>query len=92
MGRASTSSDNSSTFSEATTVCSYTKGAAAATATTTTTRAPRRSLRQKARDVVADLGSPPTKRQDLKDGKPVKSYDDTAVSMIGAGVGGPGRI
>ncbi|PHH80476.1 hypothetical protein CDD83_3759 [Cordyceps sp. RAO-2017] len=34
----------------------------------------RRGLRQKARDVVSDLGAPPTTRQDAKDGKPTLNF------------------
>ncbi|KHN94459.1 uncharacterized protein MAM_07647 [Metarhizium album ARSEF 1941] len=37
---------------------------------------PRRGLRQKARDVVSDLGKPPTWRQDAKDGKHTSSFGD----------------
>lgn len=32
----------------------------------------KRGLRQKARDVISDLGAPPTKRQDEKEGRRVK--------------------
>jgi hypothetical protein len=37
---------------------------------------PRRGLRQKARDVVSDLGKPPTSRQDAKDGKHTSNFGD----------------
>ena len=37
---------------------------------------PRRGLRQKARDVVSDLGSPPTARQDRKDGAHTSNFAD----------------
>lgn len=86
MGRSSTSSDNSSTLSTSptltdSTVYSYSKD----------TEAPekqRRSLRQKARDVVSDLGYPPTHRQDIKEGKPTKKYN--GVSLMGSGLGRAG--
>ncbi|KAK9439304.1 uncharacterized protein VB005_07457 [Metarhizium brunneum] len=37
---------------------------------------PRRGLRQKARDVVSDLGKPPTSRQDAKEGKHTSNFGD----------------
>ncbi|KAI9172098.1 hypothetical protein HJFPF1_01591 [Paramyrothecium foliicola] len=42
----------------------------------------RRGLRQKARDVLADMGSPPTTRHDAKVGKPTKNYAD--LGMLGS--------
>ncbi|OAA49427.1 hypothetical protein NOR_01350 [Metarhizium rileyi] len=35
---------------------------------------PRRGLRQKARDVVSDLGKPPTSRQDAREGKHTSNF------------------
>ena len=76
MGRRpSTSSEVSSALSEATTVQSCVKDPKAA-------KPPRRGLRQKARDVLSDMGSPPTKRHDAKDGKPPKNYED--LGLMGA--------
>lgn len=46
---------------------------------------PRRGLRQKARDVVSDLGAPPTTRQDAKDGKrALDCYAVDAALMAGS--------
>ncbi|KAH7326598.1 hypothetical protein B0I35DRAFT_475227 [Stachybotrys elegans] len=98
MGRPSVSSDTSSTaLSEATTACSYTKpalddsasasagpGAAAAAAAASDSEAKRRGLRQRARELVADMGHPPTKRHDAKHGKVTKNYSDLGV--LGAAI------
>ncbi|CAM1507141.1 Fc.00g067820.m01.CDS01 [Cosmosporella sp. VM-42] len=66
MGRTSESSDASSTYSD-TTVCSYTKEALPTTK-------PRKGVRQRVRDVVADLGTPPTARVDAKEGTQPKNH------------------
>jgi hypothetical protein len=76
--RTSTSSDVSSTLSDATTIQPSAKdsvkdGSSSAKASANKQR---RGLRQKARDVLSDMGSPPTARHDAKEGKPVKKYTD----------------
>ncbi|PNY27173.1 Uncharacterized protein TCAP_02900 [Tolypocladium capitatum] len=89
MRRPSTSSgsDTSSTCSGATdaTACSYTKDPVAEPPA-----APRRGLRQRARDVVHDLGAPPTRRQDAKDGK--RTLDFAEVALIGDSLSKPTKI
>jgi hypothetical protein len=50
----------------------------------------RRGLRQKARDLLSDMGSPPTKRQDAKDGKHTSNFADLGMLPLG-GLGMPSR-
>lgn len=106
MRRPSTSSDGSATLSDTTTACSYVKDDSASIITTSTSatantvaaekaQAQRgagchRGLRQKARDVIHDMGHPPTRRQDAKDGIETKNHD-VDLSMIGTRLG-PGKI
>ena len=71
MDRPSTSSDAASTLSGST-ACSYVKDAPP----TTEAKATRRGMRQRVRDVVHDLGRPPTAKQDAKDGKTTKNHVD----------------
>lgn len=54
---------------------------------------PRRSsrLREKARRMLADLGAPPTARQDAKDGKRTLNFADPG-GLLGDGLLKPGRI
>ena len=68
MDRRSSSSGASTHSTEASTLCSYTKEPAPQE------QSKRRSLRQKARDVLSDLGSPPTKRQDESEGKHTSNF------------------
>lgn len=75
MGRPSSSAE---TCSDATTVYSYTKDEQPSSQ-----QPARRSLRQKARDVLSDMGSPPTKRQDTKDGRHTSNFADMGL-MAGA--------
>jgi hypothetical protein len=73
--RASTSSDaSSSALSDVTILKDDAAGG----------KPPRRGLRQKARDVISDMGSPPTSRHDAKDGAPTKSY--AHLGLMGAAV------
>ena len=76
--RLSTSSEVSSSLSDTTTVCSYTKDGVF---TSEKEVQPRKGLRQKARNVVHDLGAPPTRRQDMKEGKVTANHVD--VGMMG---------
>lgn len=70
MTRRSSSSEASSRSTDASTLCSYTKEPIPHT------QSKRRSLRQKARDVLSDMGSPPTKRQDESEGKQTSNFAD----------------
>ncbi|KAK7421076.1 hypothetical protein QQX98_002434 [Neonectria punicea] len=74
MDRPFTSSDAASTLSGST-ACSYVADAPTTT-TTAEAKAARRGMRQRVRDVVHDLGRPPTAKQDAKDGKTTKNYVD----------------
>ncbi|KAF4471478.1 hypothetical protein FALBO_1601 [Fusarium albosuccineum] len=88
--RPSTSSDAASTFSGSTVfstskdaqpTCFKAEAAAAVTETTAADDSAaaikqRRGMRQRVRDVVADLGRPPTARQDAKDGTPTQTHVD----------------
>lgn len=51
----------------------------------------KRGLRQKARDMVHDMGSPPTARQDAKDGKPTLNHAPLG-GMVGEPLMRPGKI
>ncbi|KAJ4864262.1 hypothetical protein T069G_00792 [Trichoderma breve] len=51
----------------------------------------KRGLRQKARDMVHDMGSPPTARQDAKDGKPTLNHAPLG-GMVGEPMMRPGKI
>ncbi|RSL59797.1 hypothetical protein CEP54_007117 [Fusarium duplospermum] len=83
--RPSTSSDAASTLSGST-VFSTSKDAQPAkveaiiTETKTLPNDPvqkqRRGMRQRVRDVVADLGRPPTARSDAKEGRPTPNHVD----------------
>lgn len=86
MRRSSTgsNSDTSSTYSGST-ACSYTKDPVPEPLPER-----RRGLRQKARDVVHDLGAPPTRRQDAKDGKPTLNFAE--VALIGDALSNPTKI
>ena len=70
MGRPSESSDAASTYSDSTTY-SYTKDPLPLATTKD-----RRGVRQRVRDVISDMGTPPTAKQDAKDGKPVQNHVD----------------
>ncbi|KAJ6445738.1 peroxisomal targeting signal receptor [Purpureocillium lavendulum] len=72
-------SDASSTLSGST-AYSYTKDPV----TGVEEKEKRRGLRQKARDVVHDLGAPPTRRQDAKEGKHTSNFAE--VPLIGDGL------
>ncbi|KAL7958206.1 hypothetical protein V8C34DRAFT_283748 [Trichoderma compactum] len=54
-------------------------------------RKAKRGLRQKARDMVHDMGSPPTARQDAKDGKPTLNHAPLG-GMVGEPMTRPGKI
>lgn len=87
MGRASTSSDGSSTLSDATTACSISKSDDAASAKQGERHGhKKRGLRQKARDVMHDLGQPPTRRQDEKDGLETRNYNVVDARMLCMGM------
>ncbi|KAH7137264.1 hypothetical protein B0J13DRAFT_625042 [Dactylonectria estremocensis] len=79
------SSDAASTFSGST-ACSYTKDAPPAA----DTKAARRGVRQRVRDVVHDLGRPPTAKQDAKDGKATQNHVE--IGPTGAGLMRPGNL
>lgn len=81
MGRASVSSDTTSVLSETTTAGSYAKEPSPA-GKQQQAQEQRRGLRRRARDLVADMGRPPTRRHDAKMGKATKRYDD--MGMLGA--------
>lgn len=85
MDRPSTSSDAASTFSGST-ACSYTKDAPPAAEA----KAARRGMRQRVRDVVHELGRPPTAKQDAKDGKTTQNHVD--IGPAGAGLMAPGAV
>lgn len=72
MGRPSESSDAASTYSDSTTY-SYTKDC---TLTKEQQQQQRRGVRQRVRDVISDMGNPPTAKQDAKDGKPMLNHID----------------
>jgi hypothetical protein len=80
--RTSISSDVSSALSDATTLQPGIKDSSSGSSGSSSTdtkangKQQRRGLRQKARDVLSDMGSPPTARHDAKEGKPVKNYAD----------------
>ncbi|KFA48451.1 hypothetical protein S40293_00344 [Stachybotrys chartarum IBT 40293] len=85
MGRASVSSDAASVLSETTTADSYAKEPEPAPlpdGKQPQAQEQRRGLRRRARDLVADMGRPPTRRHDAKMGKATKRYDD--MGMLGA--------
>lgn len=69
MGRPSESSDAASTYSDSTTY-SYSKDS------TLTKEQQRRGVRQRVREVISDIGNPPTAKQDAKDGKPMQNHID----------------
>lgn len=75
MRRESTSSDAASVVSYETTT-SLLKDDPAVAVLDAAADKKRRSLRQKARRVLADMGAPPTARQDAKDGKRTLNYAD----------------
>ncbi|KAK4064987.1 uncharacterized protein Triagg1_8803 [Trichoderma aggressivum f. europaeum] len=54
-------------------------------------RKAKRGLRQKARDMVHDMGSPPTARQDAKDGRPTLNHAPLG-GMVGEPVMRQGKI
>ncbi|KAH7133626.1 hypothetical protein EDB81DRAFT_949926 [Dactylonectria macrodidyma] len=81
------SSDAASTFSGST-ACSYTKDKDAPPAAEA--KAARRGVRQRVRDVVHELGRPPTAKQDAKDGKTTQNHIE--VGPTGAGIMRPGNI
>ncbi|KAH6604758.1 hypothetical protein Trco_006465 [Trichoderma cornu-damae] len=54
-------------------------------------RKAKRGLRQKARDMVHDMGSPPTARQDAKDGKTTLNHAPLG-GLMGEPMARPGRI
>jgi hypothetical protein len=55
-------------------------------------RSKRKSLRHKARSVMSDIGRPPTKRQDAKDGVRTPTFNPGLGMMMGAALGRSGRI
>lgn len=52
---------------------------------------PRRGMRQRVRDVMHDLGRPPTARQDAKDGRVTKNHIDVGPAG-GAFLGGSAAV
>lgn len=84
MDRPSISSDAASTFSGST-ACSYKDAPPAVEA-----KAARRGMRQRVRDVVHELGRPPTAKQDAKDGKTTKNHVD--MGPAGSGFRAPGAL
>ncbi|KAF7558362.1 hypothetical protein G7046_g5789 [Stylonectria norvegica] len=82
MGRTSESSDGASTYSDSTT-CSYSKDFTKDALSSSSSS--RRGVRQRVREVVADLGSPPTTKQDAKEGKRTQTHVDVGpVEMDGS--------
>lgn len=84
MRRPSTSSDTS--VSSGSTTYSYTKDKE----TQKQPEKTKKGFRQKARDMVHDMGTPPTSRQDAKDGKRTLNYAD--LGIIGEPMARPGKI
>ncbi|KAL6700502.1 hypothetical protein J3F84DRAFT_344058 [Trichoderma pleuroticola] len=89
LRRPSTSSDTSS-LSSASTAYTY-KDKEGQPLLDVHERKIKRGLRQKARDMVHDMGSPPTARQDAKDGKPTLNHAPLG-GMVGEPMMRPGRI
>ncbi|OAQ98670.1 hypothetical protein LLEC1_08132 [Akanthomyces lecanii] len=85
MRRQSTSSDGASIISHETTA-SLVKHEPADAAETKDTK--RDGIRQKARRVLADMGAPPTARQDAKDGRRTLNYADPG-GLIGDAMSKP---
>ncbi|KAI5466720.1 hypothetical protein BGZ63DRAFT_418476 [Mariannaea sp. PMI_226] len=78
-------SDAASTLSGST-ACSIVKDVHEQPLGDLSTKPARRGMRQRVRDVVHDLGRPPTARQDEKDGKPTKNHIDigpTGAALMG---------
>lgn len=85
-------SSSSSTYSETSTAYSYAKDDDnITTAPPPTAPRRRRGLRQRARDVVSDLGAPPTSRQDAKDGTPTRKFD-VDLGPVAAPLSAPVRV
>ncbi|KAJ6788348.1 hypothetical protein PWT90_11250 [Aphanocladium album] len=80
MRRESTSSDAASVVSYETTN-SLVKDDVAVAVLDAVAQKKRRSLREKARRVLSDMGAPPTARQDAKDGKRTLNYADPGGPM-----------
>ncbi|KAM5356141.1 hypothetical protein ACJ41O_002787 [Fusarium nematophilum] len=76
MDRPSTSSDAASTLSGSTVFSTSKEAQPAATEAKDAVKQQRRGMRQRVRDVVADLGRPPTARQDLSEGKRSQGHVD----------------
>lgn len=91
MRRESTSSDTASTASLATTCSLIKEDAAVAVEEVAVPESKHRRIRQKARRVLADLGAPPTARQDAKDGKRTLNFADPG-GLVGESVLKAGRI
>ncbi|KAL7788654.1 hypothetical protein V8C37DRAFT_388095 [Trichoderma ceciliae] len=91
LRRPSTSSETSSLSSASTAYTTYTKEREGQPLLDIHERKVKRGLRQKARDMVHDMGSPPTARQDAKDGKPTLNHAPLG-GMIGEPMARPGKI
>ncbi|RFU75612.1 hypothetical protein TARUN_6672 [Trichoderma arundinaceum] len=90
LRRPSTSSETSS-LSSASTAYTYSKEKEGQPLLDIHERKVKRGLRQKARDMVHDMGSPPTARQDAKDGKVTLNHAPLG-GMIGEPMARPGKI
>ncbi|KAL6879385.1 hypothetical protein HDV57DRAFT_105272 [Trichoderma longibrachiatum] len=90
LRRPSTSSETSSLSSASTAYTTY-KEKEGQPLLDVHERKAKRGLRQKAREMVHDMGSPPTARQDAKDGKVTLSHAPLG-GLIGEPLTKPGRI
>ncbi|KAL6799080.1 hypothetical protein GGI42DRAFT_68050 [Trichoderma sp. SZMC 28013] len=92
LRRPSTSSETSSLSSASTAYTTYKdKEGQPLPSSSVYERKAKRGLRQKARDMVHDMGSPPTARQDAKDGKPTLNHAPLG-GMVGEPMMRPGKI
>ncbi|UKZ73220.1 hypothetical protein TrVFT333_000862 [Trichoderma virens FT-333] len=90
LRRPSTSSETSSLSSASTAYTTY-KDKEGQPLLDVNERKVKRGLRQKARDMVHDMGSPPTARQDAKDGKVTLNHAPLG-GMVGEPMMRPGKI
>ncbi|KAL5088839.1 hypothetical protein Trisim1_006255 [Trichoderma cf. simile WF8] len=91
LRRPSTSSETSSLSSASTAYTTYKDKEGQPLLPDVHERKIKRGLRQKARDMVHDMGSPPTARQDAKDGKPTLNHAPLG-GMVGEPMMRPGKI
>lgn len=91
LRRPSTSSETSSLSSASTAYTTYSYTKEGQPLLDIHERKAKRGLRQKARDMVHDMGNPPTARQDAKDGKETLNHAPMG-GMIGEPMMRPGKI